>query len=63
MDAFYEKKKDRLNKFFMKDRQPFGAAGIRETGATLPETGSGRSASLPLTQTIWSERFMIACRR
>jgi hypothetical protein len=28
MDAFYEKKKGRLYKFFMKDRQPFGVAGI-----------------------------------
>ena len=30
MDAFYEEKKGRLHKFFMKDRQPFGAAGIWE---------------------------------
>jgi putative SOS response-associated peptidase YedK len=30
MDAFYEKKKGRLYKFSMKDRQPFGAAGIWE---------------------------------
>ena len=30
IDAFYEKKKGRLYKFFMKDRQPFGVAGIWE---------------------------------
>jgi putative SOS response-associated peptidase YedK len=30
MDAFYEKKKGRVYKFFMKDRQPFGVAGIWE---------------------------------
>jgi putative SOS response-associated peptidase YedK len=30
MDAFYEKKKGQLYKFFMKDRQPFGVAGIWE---------------------------------
>jgi putative SOS response-associated peptidase YedK len=30
MDAFYEKKKGRLYKFFMKDRPPFGVAGIWE---------------------------------
>jgi putative SOS response-associated peptidase YedK len=30
MDAFFEKKKGRFYKFFMKDRQPFGVAGIWE---------------------------------
>ena len=30
MDAFYEKKKGRLYKFSLKDRQPFGVAGIWE---------------------------------
>jgi putative SOS response-associated peptidase YedK len=30
MDAFYEKKKGRLYKFMMKDRKPFGVAGIWE---------------------------------
>jgi putative SOS response-associated peptidase YedK len=30
MDAFYEKKNGRLYKFFMKDQQPFGVAGIWE---------------------------------
>jgi hypothetical protein len=30
MDAFYEKKEGRLYKFLMKDRQPFGVAGIWE---------------------------------
>jgi putative SOS response-associated peptidase YedK len=31
MDAFFEKKKGRFYKFFMKDRQPFGVAGIWES--------------------------------
>jgi putative SOS response-associated peptidase YedK len=35
MDAFYEKKKGRLYKFFMKDRQPFGVAGIWENWRNL----------------------------
>jgi putative SOS response-associated peptidase YedK len=30
MDAFYEKRKGRPYKFFMKDRRPFGVAGIWE---------------------------------
>jgi putative SOS response-associated peptidase YedK len=30
MDAFYEKKKGRLHKFLMKDRQPLGVAGVWE---------------------------------
>jgi putative SOS response-associated peptidase YedK len=35
MAAFYEKKKGRLYKFFMKDRQPFGVAGIWENWRNL----------------------------
>jgi putative SOS response-associated peptidase YedK len=52
MDAFYEKKKGRLYKFSMKDRQPFGVAGIWENWRTLREIGSGRFALSPLRQTI-----------
>jgi putative SOS response-associated peptidase YedK len=52
MNAFYEKKKGRLYKFFIKDRQPFGVAGIWENWRNPAKDWNGRSASLPLKQTI-----------
>jgi putative SOS response-associated peptidase YedK len=63
MDAFYDKKKGRLYKFCMNDRQPFGVAGIWENWRNPAGDWSGRFASSLSKQTIWSERFMTACRR